>query len=118
MLLLGRWYWADSQSQVVLLPHGQASFYRGGFFHRDKFQLVQYQGTWHLYSDTSLEGGDLVVPFECPYNESRILRLEDGGRVFTVYKKAMTREELRIVNGEWSYDASDHWQSIFEIDPD
>jgi hypothetical protein len=31
-------------------------------------------------------------------------------------KKAATREELRIVNGEWSYDADDHWQSLFDLD--
>jgi hypothetical protein len=49
-------------------------------------------------------------------NDYLTLRLEAGGKAFLLDKKAMTREELRVVNGEWSYDASDHWQSIFDLD--
>ncbi len=116
--VLGYWYWNDSQSQVVLQPHGRAIFYRGGFFHRDKFELTNYRGIWHFFSTGSrnYESGDLTVPFECPYNEYRTLRLEDGGKVYVVNRKAMSRYELRVINGEWSYDASDHWQSIFDLD--
>ena len=116
--VLGYWYWNDSQSLVVLQPNGKAIFYRGGFFHRDKFELTNYRGKWHFYSKESanFESGDLIVPFECPYNEYRTLRLEAGGRVYVLDRKAMSRYELRVKDGEWSYDADDHWQSIFDLD--
>ncbi len=113
---LAYWYWNDSRSIVVLLPHGKAAFYRGGFFHREKFELTRYRGKWHFFRSEPLELGELIVPFECLYNEYRTLRLEDGGKVYLLDKKTMAREELRVVNGEWSYDASDHWQSIFDLD--
>lgn len=115
LVFVGWWYWTDSRSSVVLLPHGKAAFYRGGFFHRDRFNLVVQQGRWHFSDWDNYTGGDLVVPFECPYNKYRTLRLEDGGKVYTLDKENMTREELRVVDGEWSYDASDHWQSIFDL---
>ena len=113
---LGHWYWTDSHSLIVLRPSGRADFYRGGFFHQDKFELTLFKGKWRFWSNEKLDGGELIVPFECPYNEYRILRLEDHGKVYMLDKKRMTREELRIVNGEWYYDASDHWQSIFDLD--
>ena len=116
VIFLGYWYWEDSKSEVVLLPGGKADFYRGGFFHRDKFELTRQGRKWHFWNSESLEGGELIVPFECPYNEYRSLRLEEGGRVYMVDRKSMTREELRVVNGEWSYDASDHWHSIFDLE--
>jgi hypothetical protein len=117
-VILGYWYWSDSQSIVVLRPNGKATFYRGGFFHRDKLELMVFRGKWH-FSNTekgNFESGDLIVPFECPYNEYRTLHLEAGGKVYVLDKKAMSRYELRVVDGEWSYDADDHWQSIFDLD--
>lgn len=115
---LGHWYWRDAQSQAVLLPDGKVAFYRGAFCHREKFELTGYRGKWHFWSKGSdnFESGDLIVPFECPYNEYRTLRLEAGGKVYVLDKKAMSRCELRIVDGEWSYDADDHWQSIFDLE--
>ncbi len=112
----GYWYWKDSQSIVVLLPNGKVAFYRGTFFHRDKFTLTRQGRNWHFWNTETLEGGELILPFECPYNAYRNLLLDDSGRVYMVDRKKMTREELRVVNGEWSYDASDHWQSIFDLD--
>jgi hypothetical protein len=44
------------------------------------------------------------------------LRLEAGGKVYVLDKKAMSRFELRVKDGVWSYDADDHWQSIFDLD--
>jgi hypothetical protein len=35
-----------------------------------------------------------------------------------VDRKSMTRDEVRVVDGEWSYDASDHWHSIFDLEPE
>jgi hypothetical protein len=63
-------------------------------------------------------GGELIVPFECAYNESRTLRLGEGGKVYVLDKRNSTRMELRVINGEWSYDAGDHWQSIFDLADD
>lgn len=116
--LVVHWCWSESQSQVVLLPHGKAAFYRGGFFHRDKFDLVVFEGKWRFFRDGDLGQDELIVPFECPYNDSRTLLLEAGGKAYILDRKAMSREELRIVDGEWSYDATDHWQSIFDFDID
>ena len=113
---VGYWYWNDSHSVVVLRPHGKATFYRGGLFHRDEFELTRDGRKWRFFRSGPFESGELIVPFECPYNEYRTLRLEDGGKVYTLDKKTMTREELRVVDGEWSYDASDHWQSIFDLE--
>lgn len=112
----GWWCWSNSHSEVILCPHGKAIFFRGGLFHRDKFELTKDQGKWRFSRSEPLESGELAVPFECPYNEHRTLRLEDGGKAYTLDKRTMTREELRVVEGEWSYDASDHWQSIFDPD--
>ena len=118
VILVGYWYWTDCQSLVVLQPDGKATFYRGGFFHRDKFELTNHGGRWRFYSKESdnFESGDLIIPFECPYNEYRTLRLEAGGKVYVLDKKAMSRFELRVKDGDWSYDADDHWQSIFDLD--
>jgi hypothetical protein len=116
VVILGVIYWKNSSSRVVLRPQGKATFYRGGFFHQDEFTLTKYGNKWHFYRSEPFEMGELILPFECPYNEYRTLRLENDGRVFMLDKDKMTREELRVVNGEWSYDASDHWQSIFDID--
>lgn len=113
--LLVYWYWKDSQSLVVLLPNGKAAFYRGSIFHRDKYNLSVNKGTWYFWSKENHDGGDLIVPFECPYNEQRTLRLEPNGKVYVLNKKEMSRYELRVVDNEWSYDASDHWQSIFDL---
>jgi hypothetical protein len=106
--------WDNSRSEVFLLPHGKATFYRGGFFHRDKFELSYYGGRWQFSRSEPIEMGELIVPFECEYNQYRTLRLEEDGKVYMLDKKRMARSELRIINGEWSYDASDHWQSIFD----
>lgn len=116
LLLIGYWYWKDSQDTVVLLRDGKAAFYRGSFFHQDQFELRRQGGKWRFSNSETLEGGELIAPFECPYNEYRVLRLEEDGRVYMLNRKSMTREELRVVDGEWSYDASDHWQSIFDLE--
>ncbi len=60
--------------------------------------------------------GELILPFECPYNQYRTLRLENDGRVYMLDNDKMERIELRVVDGEWSYDATDHWQSIFDLE--
>jgi hypothetical protein len=113
-VFIGCWYWRDSRSVVFLQPHGKAIFLRGGFFHRDEFELSYYGGRWQFSRGEPIEMGELIVPFECEYNQYRTLRLEEDGKVYMLDKKRMARSELRIVNGEWSYDASDHWQSIFD----
>jgi hypothetical protein len=114
-VFLFHWYWTDAQSVVELQPHGKTILYRAGFFHREKFDLVIWQGKWQ-FSGTLGIGGDFLVPFECSYNEHRLLRLEEHGKVYLIDKKSLSRQELKIVNGEWSYDATDHWQSIFDLD--
>lgn len=114
--VLGRWYYVDSRSRVVLRPEGKATFYRGGLFHQEKFDLTLNRGRWLIQAKDSLEGGELIVPFECEYNKHRTLRLEDGGKVYLLDRKTATREELRVVDGEWSYNADDHWQSVFDLD--
>lgn len=112
---LGYWYWQDSHSLVVLLPDGEASFYMAALFHRDKYKLTLHRGKWRLWGKDEA-GSELILPFECPYNDYKILRLENNGKVYLLDKKTMTRMELRVVDGEWSYDASDHWQSIFDLE--
>ncbi len=110
-------YWKNSRTLVVLRPHGTATFYRGGFFHRDQFELTKEGHIWYFFSRSEpFETGELILPFECPYNEYRTLRLDIDGRVYLLNNAKMSRQELRVVNGEWSYDASDHWQSILELD--
>src|SRR5208337_874645 len=113
-VLVGWWYWHDSRSDVFLHPHGKVTFYRGEFFHRDKFELSNYGGTWRIFRKEPFETGELAVPFECDYNKYYYLRLEEGGRAYIVDKEKMSRSELRIVNSEWSLGAGDHWQSIFD----
>jgi len=115
LLLIGNWALQCSRSEAVLLPGGKAEFFRGDFFHRDRFRLYYQYGAWQI-SRRELGGGELIVPFECRYNKYLNLRLEADGRVYWVDREKMTRRELRVVNGEWSYDASDHWHSIFDLD--
>jgi hypothetical protein len=128
---LGHWYWDDSHSLVTLRPGGKATFYRGAFFHKDKFELAYTDRAWRFWKaeerkesnlpiwmrwvDTKVDAGELIIPFECEYNDVRTLRLEGDGKVYMIDHKSMIREELRVVDGEWSYDASDHWQSIFDL---
>ena len=112
---LGRWYYTDAQNHVELQPHGKAALFRAGFFHREKCDLIVWHGKWRWSSATGYNGGELPVPFECPYNEHRTLRLEDHGKAYMVDMSELRREELRIVDGEWSFDAGDHWQSIFDL---
>ena len=118
LLVLGRCYWESSHNEARLLPGGKAVFYRAGIFRREKLDLERVRGKWELFEKGSSIGQDLIVPFESPYNDYKTLRLDAGGRAFLLDKKAMTRIELRVVDGEWSYDASDHWQSIFDLDID
>jgi len=113
-LFFGWWYWRDSRSDVLLHPGGKATFYRAGFFHRDVFELTNYGGKWRYFRREPLAVKDLFVPFECKYNDYYTLLLEEGGRAYVVDKKKESRSELRIVNGEWSMGAGDHWQSIFD----
>ena len=108
---MGWWYWVDSQTVVELQPHGKAILYRGGFFHHEKFDLIIWRGKWRFDYGT-----ELLVPFECSYNQYLKLRFEDHGKVYMVDKSKLSREELKVVNGEWSYDAGDHWQSVFDLD--
>ena len=108
--IVGASYLKNHRSIVVLRPHGKATFYRGDLFSRDEFDLVRDGTKWRFGS------GELILPFECPYNDYRTLRLENDGKVYMLDDAAMTREELRVVDGEWSYDATDHWQSIFDLD--
>ncbi len=116
LVTIGISYWKNSRSLVVLRPQGKATFYRGGLFHRDEFILTQDGAKWRFFRSEPFESGELILPFECSYNDYRTLRLENDGKVYMLDKKTMTREELRIVDGEWSYDASDHWQSIFDLE--
>ncbi len=114
ILIMGYWAYYCSQNEVMLLSRGRAEFFRGDFFHRDRFSLEYRYGAWE-FSRKELGGGELIVPFECKYNKYRDLRLEDNGKVYMIDRKQMSRIELRVVNGEWSYDASSHWQSIFDL---
>lgn len=116
VLILGIIYWKNSQSLVRLRPNGKAVFIRGGFFRQDQFMLSRDGRNWVFYRQEPFETGDLILPFECPYNDYRTLRLENDGRVFMLDKDNMERTELRVVDGDWSYDAGDHWQSIFDLD--
>ena len=108
----------SSRTTAKLLPGGTAVFYRGHFLHHEKCDLyVSPVRNWAILCPNGA-GGELIVPFESAYNKYRTLRFESGGRVYLIDRRNMTREELRVVNGEWSYDATDHWQSIFDLDVD
>jgi len=113
-LIIGSRYWHDSHSDVLLHPHGKATFYRAGFFHRDEFELTNSGGKWRYFTGEPFATHELFVPFECKYNDYYTLLLEDGGRAYVVDKKRESRSELRIVDGEWSLGAGDHWQSVFD----
>lgn len=82
----------------------------GGILYPDVLPLERYRNKWRLPE------GEFVVPFECQYNATRRLLIDAAGHVYIVDKESFTRTELRVVNGEWSYDASDHWQSIFDLE--
>jgi len=107
-IVVGWIYWDQSRSSVELNIHGRVTFYRGGFFHRDKFELYRRGNSWYFLD------GELPLPFECPYG-NYVLRLDTDGRVFLVQMKKMTRFELRVVEGEWSYDAGGHWVDISDL---
>jgi hypothetical protein len=103
-----------------LLPHGKAEFFRSGILYRDRFPLSVFRGQWHIGLNTNPHygdqgGGDLIVPFDCHYNGAKTLEFDEGGKAYLLDRKTSTRTELRVVDGEWSYDASDHWQSIFDF---
>ncbi len=115
-LVLGGIYWKNSQSVVRLRPQGKAILYRGGFFHQDELTLTKDGSKWLFFREEPFEMGELILPFECPYNQYRTLRLENDGRVYMLDNDKMERIELRVVDGEWSYDATDHWQSIFDLE--
>jgi len=119
---LGIAYWDDCKSRVQLLRGGKAAFFRGDFLHRDKFDLSFRRsgrgGAWHISGGRG-DGGELAVPFQgCCYNKYRELRLEEDGRVYVIDKHGDTRVELRVVDGEWSMDVGDHWNSIFDFYPE
>ena len=118
LAFIGWGYWSESQNLVLLKPDGKVTFLRGGFFHRDQFYLKNTGGKWQFFSEDkdNYDSGDFIVPFECKYNENYTLRLEPGGKVSLLDKKRMSRMELRLVNNEWSYDAGDHWHSIFDFE--
>src|SRR5882724_7752297 len=109
LAVIGAFYLKNHRSTVVLRPNGKATFYRGGLFRREAVDLVRDGKKWRF------NFSELALPFECPYNNYRTLRLENDGKVYLIDDAAETREELRVVDGEWSYDASDHWQSIFDL---
>lgn len=113
-VVVGYVYLSSPRHTAELLPHGKVAFYQRGILSTDKHELIQEQGRWLIFGGEPFMYRELLVPFECRYNDSRNLRFENGGRVYMIDKKDQTREELRVVGGEWSYDASDHWQSIFE----
>jgi hypothetical protein len=115
LLILVLVYWKNSQSLVELQPEGKAFFYRGGFFSQDKFTLTKDGNKWRFSRAEPFETGELILPFECYYNASKTLRLENDGRVYLSDRNDRDRTELRVVDGEWSYDADDHWQSIFDL---
>ena len=62
-----------------------------------------------------MDGDEFLVPFECNYNDQMKLQLTSDGNVYIADKKHFTRQKLSIVNGEWSFDAGDRWQSIFDF---
>jgi hypothetical protein len=97
LLILTAIYWKNSQSLVQLRPQGKAVFYRGGFFHQDKFTLDRQGSKWLFFRSEDLESGELILPFECPYNQYRTLRLENDGRVYMLDNEKMTREEQTLL---------------------
>lgn len=111
--IIGSWGWRDAHTTVYLKPGGKAVLLRGGFFHRTKCDLsiVRRQWQWH----DAIGGGELLVPIEGEFNKSHTLLLADQGRAYSVDKSNLTREELRIVNGEWSRDAGQAWVSVFDF---
>ena len=115
-LIIANWYRVDAKSEVDLLEGGKASFRRGGTFGQDVFDLNYINGKWVFARANPIEAGTLLVPFEGPYNDTKNLRLDADGRVYIIDHESSTQTELRVVNGQWSYDASDHWQSIFDLD--
>jgi hypothetical protein len=109
ILLWGYVKWRQPDNYVNLEMGGKASFYQGNVFSHRRFGLEYWRGQWHISGAAEI----LAVPFECPYNETRTLRLEADGRVWVIVNTESSRYELRDVNGEWSYDAGDQWVSIF-----
>jgi hypothetical protein len=104
-----------------LLRHGKAEFFRSGFMYQDKYPLSVFDGRWHIginanphYADSG--GAELLVPFRCYYNGANELEFDEGGKVYLVNKEDHTRTELRVIQGEWSYNVGDHWQDIFNLD--
>jgi hypothetical protein len=98
-----------------------AEYYRAGIFFRDSYPLNHFHSRWILgiKSQNSAHFGDaggeeLLLPIESYFNGNRTLYIDSVGRVYLNDKKADIRTELKIVEGEWCYDASDHWQSLFD----
>ena len=108
------WTWQHERQPFVRLePGGKAAFYPHGhgFFQNEKYSLTLWKGNWHTAGPDG--GGDLLVPFRCNWNGYLEILLEDHGRVYLVDRRKLVREELRVVNGEWSRCVDGEWFSIF-----
>ena len=111
--------WHKPDNYVLLNRHGKASLYIGNFVSHEKFNLEFSQGQWR-WSGKDASGifvvGFLEVPFECPFNDYRGLRIEDNGTLWVVDKSKSDRYELRVVDGEWSYDVDGDWAHLAPLD--
>lgn len=109
---LALWGYSCSRprTRAVLLEGGKAEFLRIGFASKETYQLGCRERKW------AFDGGELSVPYECKYNDTRNLLLEDGCKAYMVDHAKNQRWELKVVKGEWSYDVGDHWESIFDLD--
>jgi hypothetical protein len=116
LLLLFVWnkYQEGCQPIVSLEPNGKMVLYHGNFFWRKKHQVERLYGRW------CGDGNELLLPIEGPYNDyGWKVRIEVNGRVYKINKEKAARDELRVINGEWSADPHEtgaEWYPVFGDD--
>lgn len=109
--ITGKIWWDNTRTYPELIYPNKAVFHRGGwFFNGESNEIYHLHGQWYL------NGYELLVPMEGPFNSVCLVRFEDRGRVYRVNHADGTRTELRIVNGEWSARCDDNtWASIYGL---
>src|SRR4051812_48325934 len=95
------WLWNKPDNYVRLKPYGKVVFYQGNVFYHDEYELKYLQHEWHLIG----EEHSLAVPFECSFNDTRNLHIDENGKVWVIINSESVRYELRVVNGNWSFNA-------------
>jgi hypothetical protein len=89
-------------------------FHKVGWLKNADYAVKFFNDEWH-YQATNETWQPLLTPFVGQWNDNYHLLLDTRGRIFVSKKDNSSHFEIRLIGGEWCYNAIDEWASLDDM---